>query len=244
MIRDISQLAGRQLRDYDARTPGTIFAEGFSFNEEQAYAVQSEVCRLREQRGETVVGYKIGCTSPIIQQQLGIDHPVFGRLFATERHDSGVELSTNQFADLAIEGELAVRLSEDVPSDCGDRDRILRCVNRVFPVIELHNHVLRSPNRAVSELIANNALHAGFVVSHLDRSLPSSDDLSLCITLNGDTAAEVTCFRWRDTVVEAIADLVYFIASFEYDVIFGLIEIRPRRTLESPVKGMKRLQLI
>ena len=100
-----------------------------------------------------------------------------------------------------------------MPSDCGDRDRILRCVSRVFPVIELHNHVLRSPNRAVSELIANNALHAGFVVPHLDLSLPLSDDLSLRITLNGDTAAEVTGFRWRDTVVEAIADLSSLLAS-------------------------------
>jgi 2-keto-4-pentenoate hydratase len=213
MILDIAELAAGQLRDYDARTPGTMFAEEISLSEEQAYVIQSEVCRLREQRGETTVGYKIGCTSPVIQQQLGIDHPIFGRLFSTERHGSGAELSTNQFAGLAVEGELAVRLSEDVRSDCGDRDRFLSCVSSVFPVIELHNHVLRAAHRAASELIANNALHAGFVVPNVDLSLPSSDELSLRITLNGDLAAEVTYIRWQDAVVQAIADLSSLVAS-------------------------------
>ena len=149
----------------------------------------------------------------LLHLQLGIDHPIFGRLFSNERHDSGVELSTNQFAGLAVEGELAVRLSEDVPSDCGDRDRFLGCVGSVFPVIELHNHVLRAVNRAAAELIANNALHAGFVVPNVDLSLPSSDDLSLHITLNGERAAEVTYVRWQEAVVQAIADLSSLLAS-------------------------------
>ena len=210
---DIAKLADRQLSDYDARRPGIMFAEGISLSEEQAYELQSEVCRLRELRGETVVGYKIGCTSSVIQQQLGIDHPVFGRLFSTERHGSGVELSIHQFAALAVEGELAIRLSKDVPRDCGDRDRLLGCVGSVFPVIELHNHVLRAANRGAAELVANNALHAGFVVPNLDLSLPSSDGLSLRIALNGDTVAEVACFRWQDTVVQAIADLSSLLAS-------------------------------
>ena len=99
MMLDISHLAARQLRDYDARTPGTVFAEQLSLGEEQAYAIQSEVCRLREQRGELVVGYKIGCTSPGIQQQLGIDHPVFGRLFDSERWPSGMSLPSRRAAN-------------------------------------------------------------------------------------------------------------------------------------------------
>jgi outer membrane protein TolC len=49
---DINQLAAQQLRDRDAGTPGTIFAEPISLTSEQAYAVASEVSRLREARGE------------------------------------------------------------------------------------------------------------------------------------------------------------------------------------------------
>jgi 2-keto-4-pentenoate hydratase len=204
---DLADLAARQLRDYDAHTPGTLFAEGGSLSEGQAYAIQSEVCRLREQRGETVIGYKIGCTSPVIQQQLGIDHPVFGRLFATERHESGVELPLKRFFNLAIEGELAVRLSKSVPSGHANRDQILRSVGSLFPVIELHNHVLRSPDQAAAELIANNALHAGFVAPRDEPGLPSSDELPLRISLNGEAIAEVKYSRWQDAVVNAITEL-------------------------------------
>jgi len=55
---DMTHLAARQLRDCDARTPGTMFAKQLSFSEEQAYALQSTICRLREQRGALVIGYK------------------------------------------------------------------------------------------------------------------------------------------------------------------------------------------
>ena len=110
MMLDMTHLAARQLRDCDARTPGTMFAKQLSFSEEQAYALQSTICRLREQRGALVTGYKIGCTLPGIQQRLGADHPVFGRLFVSERWPSGMDLPSRRFAGLAIESELAVRL--------------------------------------------------------------------------------------------------------------------------------------
>ena len=37
------------------------------------------------------------------------------------------------------------------------------CVARVIPVIELHNFVMRGERLSAEELIANNAIHAGFV---------------------------------------------------------------------------------
>ncbi len=184
MILDISHLAARQLRDYDARTPGTVFAEQFSLSEEEAYAIQSEVCRLREQRGELVVGYKIGCTSPGIQQQLGIDHPVFGRLFEGERWPSGISLSSSRFAGLAIEGELAVRLACDLSDEKLSDVKILEAIESVFAVIELHNFVCRRGEPSVEELIANNAIHAGFVYATNPSPTLDSDPNSLRIEID------------------------------------------------------------
>jgi 2-keto-4-pentenoate hydratase len=37
------------------------------------------------------------------------------------------------------------------------------CVSRVIPVIELHHHVMRGERPSAFELIAHNALHAGYV---------------------------------------------------------------------------------
>jgi len=160
----IEQLASRQLADYDAHNPGTIFAEGVVLNVAEGYAVQSAVAQLRRRRGERIVGYKVGCTSPKIRSQLQIDHCVTGRLYDSERHLSGAVLSRSNYANLAIEGELAVELSrEPSESDFLVGVGVPACVSRVVPVIELHNHVMRGERPSAGELIANNAIHAGFV---------------------------------------------------------------------------------
>lgn len=162
----IQRWATRQLADYDSRQPGALFSEGVVLDLAQAYQLQSAVTELRVARGERVIGYKVGCTSPTIRTQLGIDHCVSGRLYATEQHPTGVALSRSGFANLAIEGELAVELSQQPHERHFHADEIPECVARVFPVIELHNHLMRGKQPSAGELIANNALHAGFVAGH------------------------------------------------------------------------------
>ena len=63
MVVDLEELARRMLADYDARTPGERLGETIDLTTVQAYALQAEIARLRERRGEAVIGYKIGCTS-------------------------------------------------------------------------------------------------------------------------------------------------------------------------------------
>ena len=159
----IQQWAAGNLADYDARHPGTMFAKGVILDVAQGYEIQSTVAQLRRDRGERIIGYKVGCTSPKIRAQLGIDHCITGRLYESEQHTSGAELSRQNFANLAIEGELAVELSHEPREKDFAEIGIPTCIARVFPVIELHHHVMRGDQPSAGELIANNALHAGFI---------------------------------------------------------------------------------
>ena len=59
----LSKYAFKMLQDYDSNTPGTIFKDNFRISVEDAWRIQSAVTNLREQRGEEVIGYKIGCVS-------------------------------------------------------------------------------------------------------------------------------------------------------------------------------------
>ena len=160
-----------------------MFAEGIVLDVAQGYQLQSALAQLRCDRGERVIGYKVGCTSPTIRTQLGIDHCVTGRLYDTEQHTSGTELSRSEFASLAVEGELAVELSHAPHEKDFSAGRIPACVARVFPVIELHNHVMRGEQPSAGELIANNAIHAGFVAGGSVSAHEVGDERSL------DTAA-------------------------------------------------------
>ena len=176
---NLQSFAARQLRDFDQHQPGMSLAKSeFCLSIEQAYELQLQVAQLRLLRGEKVAGYKIGCISRTMQNQLALDHPVFGHVWQSELHASGSVLNAAHFDGLAIEGEFAVRLADDVPS----AKWLMRNVDVLaagFIVIELHNYVFRGPpaKRAV-ELIANNAIHAGVVLPVEETPLQCADALS------------------------------------------------------------------
>ena len=165
MAVDLNELALRMLADYDARTPGKVFGEPIDLTTVQAYDLQAEIARLRERRGERVIGYKVGCTSRTIQVQLGVHEPIIGRLFDTECHPSGVRLPAARFANLAIEGELAIRLSQDLPRRPLTDEEYTRAIESVFPVIELHHYVLPANGHPAAALIASGGMHAGLVLA-------------------------------------------------------------------------------
>ena len=180
---EVGRLAARQLADYDARSPGMMFAYGLTLSEAEAYAVQARMFKLREERGEHLIGYKMGCTSTVIQQQLGIDHPVYGRLTGNECHAAGSNVSLSNYCNLAIEGEFAVRLNNRISDQCETDDEFKQAIGAVFPVIELHNFVFRGSSPSAAELIANNAMHAGLVLPTVFPQFRgvAETDLTICV---------------------------------------------------------------
>jgi 2-keto-4-pentenoate hydratase len=202
------------LVDYDARTPNQIFRQPLTLTIDEAYQLQGEVARLRAQRGEKIIGYKVGCISTAIQQQLGIPEPIFGRLFDTECHSSGARLSCANYANLAIEGEIAVRLAEDVPATLRADEDFLSCIDEMFPVVELHHYVLHSPEPSCQELIASNGMNAGFVLAErATRTRGSSDPRVTVSIINGAiggvdkasaVARPITALRWLASRVATV----------------------------------------
>src|SRR5205823_8775667 len=166
LTRDLDQLARRQLADYDAASPGLRFADPeFDLSVPEAYELQFKIASLRQLRGESIAGYKVGCVSPAVQGQLGLNQPLFGYIFDTEVYRPDVSLDHNRFHQLAIEGEFAFRMAEDVPDAGWLAANAQHAIEAAFAVIELHNFCCRAPaGRLAQELIANNGMHAGVVL--------------------------------------------------------------------------------
>jgi 2-keto-4-pentenoate hydratase len=153
MTSEIHALAERQWRDYRAHQPGTCFADaGFALDLSDAYALQDAVAALRVSAGDRLAGYKVGCTGSGTVQQFGMEGPIRGCLFASEVRQHGCTLAGNEFANLAIEGEMAVRIGAE------------GTIAAVFPVIELHHFVFRGGRKTLPELVANNGLNGGVVL--------------------------------------------------------------------------------
>ena len=197
---DIASAAARRLAHFDRREPDPAAVVS---DPEQGYAIQAAVARLRQRRGETVIGYKVGCTSPATQRQMGIDSPIFGRLYEGERWSSDVALSRERFLPLAFEGELAVRLGADLPGEA-DGETVLASVESVFAVIELHHFPYRERGPTAAELIASNGVHAGFVVADGAGTLDEGP-ASLAIEIDGREAAAVSGPELTRTVAASLA---------------------------------------
>ena len=197
MVVDLQELARRMLADYDARTPGQFFGEPLDLTTTLAYALQAEIARLREQRGEKVIGYKVGCTSKPIQVQLGVKEPIFGRLFDTDCHPSGVHLASPRYANLAVEGEMAVRLFKDLPSEPLSAEECRDAIAELFPVIELHHYVLPAAWPPGQWLIASNGMHAGLVLGEIETRCYGLPNVSHSLSI-----------RINEVVVGAVEDAV------------------------------------
>jgi 2-keto-4-pentenoate hydratase len=186
--RELAEWARDLLAGLDVHRPYRSFVPPEGLTTMEAYALQREVARLREARGERMIGYKIGCTSPVIQAQLGIHEPIYGRVFDTGCFPTGCRLSAADFSELAVEGELAVRLAADLPGSPIRDDEYGEAIASVFPVIELHHYILRGTRSTAAELIVINGMHAGLVLAERETPCmgrePLVQELSLSIDEN------------------------------------------------------------
>jgi 2-keto-4-pentenoate hydratase len=173
----LRSLAGRQWRDYQWGTPGTMFTDPeISLTLDEAYRIQMEFAGLRCAAGDAVAGYKVGCIGSSVVEQFGVSGPIHARLFRSEIHSSGATLRYRAYANPAIEGEMALRIGVDGG------------IAAAFPVVELHQFVFRAPRKTLAELVANNGINVGAVIpEHLEAA--SLEDWAnartLSISVNG-----------------------------------------------------------
>jgi 2-keto-4-pentenoate hydratase len=87
-------------------------------NEAEGYQVQRALHDLLRPQLGAVVGYKIGCTSKVMQEYLEIPHPCGGGVFERGVHDSGAKFAASDFVRVGVECEIAVELARDLlPSE-------------------------------------------------------------------------------------------------------------------------------
>ena len=171
-VKELDIFANKILEDYDSKNPGAIFKEKNIITNEDALLIQSNVARLREKRGEKVIGYKIGCVSKDTQKKMGFTQPACGYLWKSELYASGVELNKKDYTNPAMEAEFGVILNRDIKPDLASFDYILQSIEGIYPLIEIHNLVFYGNEPYGAELLTNNAIHAGVILGS-ETKLPS-----------------------------------------------------------------------
>lgn len=109
-------------------------------DEAEAYRVQSELHNIMSASGRgRMVGYKIGCTTPVMQEFLGIQNPCAGGLFQPGVHFQQAMLKHDEYLHPGVEAEIAVFLGANIEPRKGghDRESVSEAVQAVFAAIEI-----------------------------------------------------------------------------------------------------------
>ena len=102
-----------------SRAPLAALPDDITPRDEAAgYKVQRALHDLMLPTTGALVGYKIGCTSPVMQAYLDIPHPCGGGVFEKGVHETGAKLPASDYISVGVECEIAVRLARDLsPSE-------------------------------------------------------------------------------------------------------------------------------
>jgi 2-oxo-3-hexenedioate decarboxylase/2-keto-4-pentenoate hydratase len=134
----------------------------------EGYAIQAELNQLLVHAGMgEPVGYKIGCTTPVMQRFVSIDQPCAGRLFSRAVVGRHARIPRHGFVRLGIECEIAVRLNRDLPArrQPYDREAISEAVGEVMAAIELVDERYQDfRSLGVPTLVADDFFNAGCVL--------------------------------------------------------------------------------
>jgi len=167
--KDLEFFAIKTLENYDGKNPSIIFKEEINITNEDALIIQSNVARLREKRGEEIIGYKIGCVSKDTQKKMGFTQPACGYLWKSELYTSGIEpYGAELLANNAIHAGVVLGLEKKLPTNkletdlklIYDNEIIDTWVNKNWPV-----DMLSEVNWLVKEQAkSNNYLKKGDLI--------------------------------------------------------------------------------
>jgi 2-keto-4-pentenoate hydratase len=136
-------------------------------DEVEGYRVQRALHDLLLPGAGHLVGYKIGCTSKVMQQYLGIPHPCSGGVFERGVHGSGVRLRVADYVCVGVECEIAVRLGSDLPPAAApftDGD-VAAAIGACLPAIEIvDDRYANWETLGAPTLIADDFFAAGCVL--------------------------------------------------------------------------------
>ena len=109
-----------------------------------AYAIQKQFVAALSARSE-ILGYKGALTAPRAQQNMGIDRPVTGALFARPGYDGGSEVPAAAFGRLMLETELSFRVARDIDAPLSTPEAAAAVIADVAPAVELANLSFAAP---------------------------------------------------------------------------------------------------
>jgi 2-keto-4-pentenoate hydratase len=160
-----------------------------------AYGVQQRIAAARLATGTTVVGRKIGLTSLAVQQQMGVDTPDFGILFADMAYADGATVPAGVLLQPRVEAEVAFVLGDDLAEGDLALSQVAGAIDYAVAALEICDSRIAGWDISFGDTVADNASAGLYVLGTERRTLaevtPRDVEMRMTVTGPGVTADSV-----------------------------------------------------
>lgn len=191
MSTDQIQKWAQALRDAETNQQPIPPLREFGVDEAMAYAIQQANVDHAMAQGRRVVGRKIGLTSRVVQQQLGVDQPDYGTIFADMMYGDNEPLPKSRLLQPKVEAEIALVLKEDLNRSDVTLVELINATQYVLPALEIVSSRIKNWDIRFVDTVADNASSALVVLGAVPTPLFGLD-LKQCrmeMTCNGVEAS-------------------------------------------------------
>ncbi|WP_166868139.1 2-keto-4-pentenoate hydratase [Salinibacterium sp. ZJ70] len=213
----IHETAEELLRAERSRTPVAPLAPRLvGMTVDDAYAIQSRVIEAKRREGDEIVGHKIGLTSGVMQQMMGVDSPDFGHLLGSMMLSAEEPVPLGAFIQPRIEVEFAYILGADLPQEGCTAADVDAATEWVVPCLELIDSRIVDWRIGLLDTVADNASSAAVVLG-TERIRPSDidlTDLAARLDINGETVATGSTADVLGTPAGAVAWLANAVGQY------------------------------
>lgn len=146
---------------------------------EAAQAVQETTTQLWLSEGRRLVGRKIGLTAKAVQQQMGVNEPDYGVLWADYAFSEGETVDIRRFMQPRAEAEIAFVMENDITDPLAGMQDVIRATAYCVPAVEIVDSAIADWDIQLVDTIADNASGGGFALGTSPRRI-TDIDMRLC----------------------------------------------------------------
>ncbi|SCF07175.1 2-keto-4-pentenoate hydratase [Micromonospora mirobrigensis] len=184
---DVAGIAEKLGAAADGATAIAQLAAETGLDVDAAYAVQTALVQRRLNRGERLVGLKMGLTSKAKMAQVGVDEVIWGRLTDSMRVPDGGTVEHADFIHPRVEPEVAFLLDR-LPEPGEPLGAFTDAVRAVAPAIELIDSRYADFTFSLPDVVADNTSAAAFVVGPWSPVPDGLDNLGVLLEIDGRVA--------------------------------------------------------
>jgi 2-keto-4-pentenoate hydratase len=211
--------AARVLADAerDAKPVTPLRGQWSKLDVEDAYAIQQLNIADRVAGGAVIRGHKVGLSSRVMQEMMGVDEPDYGHLLDDMFVFEGDTIDTRGLCMPRVEVEVAFVLGRSLPGRSCNVADVLRATEFVLPAIEVIDSRIQNWDIKLFDTIADNASSCRVVLGGNPTRLVDLDDLrsiEATLSLNGSLVGRGTAGAVLGNPATAVAWLARKLDSF------------------------------